>query len=199
MLFLSGTPFWNRTTETVDQDTFNIQATSKEIDYLMNVLSQYFPNAKLDQSSIISSYAGVRPLVKEEGHSDALGKVSRFHKIFRPTSNAYVILGGKYTTFRRMNQELASEIVPRLGKVYQPNLTLNSLRQKSLVPTFGQRPKLTKELLAKIIKEERVTTFDDLVKRRLSLLEDPKDLKEVMGMPVDEVRRQLETVRDTHH
>src|SRR3989344_5148173 len=115
---------------------FNIQATKTEIQYLLNVLKQYFPNSDFDESSIISTFAGVRPLVREEGHSEALGKVSRFHKIFRPDHRTYVLLGGKYTTFRRMTQEIAQELVPRLGKRYQPNLTLNPLRQKSLMPTF---------------------------------------------------------------
>lgn len=180
------------TTETpVVQEMFNIQATQKEVDYLLNILSEYFPNSKLSQESIISTFAGIRPLVKEEGHNEALGKVSRFHKIFRPDDSTYVILGGKYTTFRKMNQELASEIVPRLGKRYHPNLTLNDLRQHSIMPTFGDKPKLTIEMVKEIIKKERVTTFDDLVKRRLSLLQNPDELKDVMGLPVAEVKSLL--------
>lgn len=176
------------TTETpVDQEVFDIKATKKDVDYLLGVLKQYFPNAPLSEDSIISTFAGVRPLVKEEGQ-DSLGKASRFHKIFRPDDRTYVILGGKYTTFRRMNQELASEIVPRLGMKYQPNLTLNSLRQKSLMPTFGEKPKLTMELVKQIIATEYVTSFEDLVKRRLSIVEDTSTLKDVMGLPVEEVK-----------
>lgn len=178
------------TTETpVDQEMFDIKATDKEVNYLVNVLRDYFPKANLDHSSIISTFAGVRPLVKEEGHDESLGKVSRFHKIFRPDSHTYVLLGGKYTTFRRMTQELAQEIVPRLGKIYSPNLTMNALRQPSLMPTFGKQPELTLSMIQKIMKVERVTTFDDLIKRRLSSLEDPHHLKEIMGVPVEEIKK----------
>ncbi len=177
------------TTETpVDQDIFDIKATEKDVTYLLNVLQQYFPHAPLDASSIISTFAGVRPLVREENHDESLGKVSRFHKIFRPDQHTYVLLGGKYTTFRRMTQEIAQEIVPRLGRRYSPNLTLSPLRQKSLMPTFGKQPTLTLDMIKQIIATERVTTFDDLVKRRLSILEDPHHLQDVMGVPVDEVR-----------
>lgn len=177
------------TTETpVDQDEFNIKATDKEVNYLLDVLRQYFPNANLTKDSIISTFAGVRPLVREEGSNEALGKVSRFHKIFRPDQFTYVLLGGKYTTFRRMTQELAQEIVPRLGRQYHPNYTLNPLRQHSVMPTFGKQPKLTMEMVKKIIKTEKVTTFEDLVKRRLSILDDPHHLKDVMGLPVEEVK-----------
>lgn len=178
------------TTETpVDSDMFNITATKKEVLYLLDILKQYFPNSEISESSIISTFAGVRPLVKEEGHDEALGKVSRFHKIYRPDQSTYVLIGGKYTTFRRMTQELAGEIVPRLGKRYQPNLTLNPLRQHSIIPTFGDKPKLTLSMVKDIIAKEKVTTFDDLVKRRLSLLEEPGELKDVMGIPVEEVKK----------
>ena len=177
------------TTETpVDQEMFNIEATNSEVKYLLDVLKQYFPHSSLDESSIISTFAGVRPLVKEEGHTEGLGKVSRFHKIFRPDERTYVLIGGKYTTFRRMTQEIAQELVPRLGKRYSPNLTLNSLRQKSIVPTFGKKPVLTMDLIKKIIQDEKVTTFEDLVKRRLSLLEDPHEIKEIMGIPVEKIK-----------
>lgn len=180
------------TTETpVDMDMFDISATQREVDYLIGVLKQYFPHSLLSQDSIISTFAGVRPLVREEGTSGALGKVSRFHKIFRPDQFTYVLLGGKYTTFRRMCQDLAFELVPRLGKRYRPNLTLQPLRQKSLMPTFGEKPRLTIPMVKEIIRNEHVTTFDDLVKRRLSLLENPTDLKDVMGLPVNEVRALL--------
>lgn len=176
------------TTETpVDQDVFDIKATDKEVKYLLGILKQYFPKADVSESSIISTYAAVRPLVREEGSNESLGKVSRFHKIFRPNAHSYVILGGKYTTFRRMNQELASEIVPRLGKIYNPNATMNPLRQKSIVPTFGKKPEMNLELLRKIIVDEKVTTFDDLIKRRLSILEN--NPTSVMGIPVSEVKK----------
>jgi glycerol-3-phosphate dehydrogenase len=177
------------TTETkVQEEIFNIKAHDEEVTYLLSVLNQYFPNSSLDSSSIISTFAGVRPLVREEGSNETLGKVSRFHKIFRPDSHTYVMLGGKYTTFRRMNQELAQEIVPRLGLRYEPNLTLNPLRQHSVMPTFGRKPQFTKELLEKIIKTEKVSTFDDLIRRRLSLVEEPRDLSHVMGLPLEEVK-----------
>lgn len=161
------------TTETkVEEEIFDIKATEQEIDYLLEVLKTYFPHAPLSRDSIISTFAGVRPLAREEGvPGAALGKVSRFHKIYRPTSTSYVMIGGKYTTFRRMCQELASEIVPRLGKRYEPNLTLNKLRVHSISPTFSDN-ELTAENIREIVSREQVRTFEDLFKRRLSRLED---------------------------
>lgn len=186
------------TTETpVDQDIFDIKATPKEVNYLLGVLKQYFPDSEISEEKIISTYAGVRPLAREDdGSSEALGKVSRFHKIIRPDAHTYVLIGGKYTTFRRMTQELAQEIVPKLGKRYSPNLTLNPLRQKSIVPTFGEKPKMSLPLLKKIISQEKVTTLEDLVKRRLSLLDDVNAIDAIDGIPMDTIRALLlESVR----
>lgn len=45
------------------------------------------------------------------------------------------------------------------------------------MPTFGEKPELTVNLLKKIIKTERVTTFEDLIKRRLSMVENPEAWK----------------------
>jgi glycerol-3-phosphate dehydrogenase len=178
------------TTETkVQEEIFNIKAHASEIDYLLNVLREFFPHSQLTMDSIISTFAAVRPLVRDEGGQAELGKVSRFHKIFHPESKTYVLLGGKYTTFRRMTQELSREIVPRLGKRYEPNLTLNPLRQKSLMPTFGDKPSLTMDLVKKIIETEKVTTFEDLVQRRLSLIHAPEKLHDIMGLPVEKVRK----------
>lgn len=176
------------TTETpVDQDVFDIKATDQEVNYLIGILTEYFPGADISEKTIISTYAAVRPLVREEGSNESLGKVSRFHKIFRPNAHSYVILGGKYTTFRRMVQELAREIVPRLGKIYNPNATMEPLRQKSIVPTFGKKPVMNLELMKKIIRTEKVATYDDLVKRRLSILEENPQM--IMGIPATEVKQ----------
>lgn len=184
------------TTETaVKEEIFDISAQADEVRYLLDVLNQYFPASELSEKDIISTYAGVRPLVREEGSVEGLGKVSRFHKVFRPDASTYVLLGGKYTTFRKMTQELAQEIVPKLGKRYYPNLTLNSLRQRSIVPTFGAKPPLTRELIKRVIREEHVTTLEDLVKRRLSFLERVEDIQSIGGVPVSEVLEDLKALR----
>lgn len=180
------------TTETpVEEEIFDIKATDKEIEYLLETLKQYFPLAPITRDSIISTFAAVRPLAREEGvPGAALGKVSRFHKIYRPSATSYVMIGGKYTTFRRMCQELASEIIPRLGKSYNPNLTLNNLRAHSVVGTF-QNSEITPEAIHKIILSEKVRTFEDLFKRRLSRLDDFDESTRIAGLTASELNLPL--------
>jgi len=89
-------------------------------------------------------------------------------------------LGGKYTTFRRMAQDLCRELVPRLGVSYNPNRTLEPLRRASIVGTF-ENTQVNTEKLHQVIRFEKVRTFDDLVHRRLSWLNPTESMKELAG------------------
>ncbi len=171
------------TTETKpDQDFFNIKASKEDILYLISVLKHFFPKIKINDDTILSSYAGVRPLVLENANQ-TLSKVSREHKVFTPQKNLSLILGGKYTTFRVMVQSVAQNIVSSERQSYNINKTLAPLRQKSIIPSFGEK-NITLEKAQQIVCNEKVRTMDDLIKRR-------------MGIP--NVNHWTETIDDFHH
>ena len=88
-----------------EEDMFNIKASDEEINYLLETLNSYFPNANIKKDKILSTTAAVRPLVKSSW-SSSRGKTSRKHKIFNPQNGIFIIAGGKYTTFRVMAQDL---------------------------------------------------------------------------------------------
>ncbi|MBL7665674.1 MAG: glycerol-3-phosphate dehydrogenase/oxidase [Bacteriovoracaceae bacterium] len=155
------------TTETlVDEEIFDIKANETEINYLLAEVKRYFPNSKLGHNSIIDSIAAVRPLVKDS-HSSKPGKVSRHHKIFQPYKNLFIIMGGKYTTFRVMAQQITKTIMNNLGLSYHYQLTLNSLRSPSKQLPFSKQ-NIDANMIKDIIKNEHVRTIDDLWQRRLS-------------------------------
>ncbi|MGK5083847.1 glycerol-3-phosphate dehydrogenase C-terminal domain-containing protein, partial [Bdellovibrionota bacterium FG-1] len=90
------------------------------VQYLMNLLGKYFPTLQLKTSDILSAYVGVRPLVgatapmsgdegaggKHGESSDQLQKVSREHHIDRGPGGTIIVAGGKYTTHRKMGEEI---------------------------------------------------------------------------------------------
>jgi glycerol-3-phosphate dehydrogenase len=150
-----------------DAEIFDITATDQEIQYLLDNVNHYFPNANISSNDILSTFAGVRPLVKSRGRSR--GKTSRKHKIFSPKPNFLVITGGKYTTFRVMAQEVVKLAMKNLKRPYNKTLSLTPLRKISKV----QDPiKLVfnKELLDQVVNEELPRTKEDLIKRRLSII-----------------------------
>lgn len=157
------------TTETPVREQFeNIQASPDDIQYLLNAIKDFFPSSMVKDSDILSTTAAIRPLVRDG--SGQLGKASRFHKIYQPQSQTYVILGGKYTTFRRMAQDLNKKLIPRLNLPYSSQLTLNPLRQISVSQTFNQEI-LSEDLMKKIILSEMPKTWDDFFHRRLSQID----------------------------
>ena len=147
-------------------DYFDVLPSEKEINYLLSALNDYFPKIALNHSHILSSFAGIRPLIREAGGDR--GKTSREHKIFQPMSDTYVIAGGKYTTFRVIGQDITREICHKYGRSYNSNQSKQSLRQKSIVLPLDWKVPSRDELL-KICETEYPKTFNDLIVRRLSI------------------------------
>lgn len=56
-----------------------------------------------------SSWTGLRPLVLEEGAKDTKS-ISRKHVVERTASGLYSLMGGKWTTYRKMAEDLVDEI-----------------------------------------------------------------------------------------
>jgi glycerol-3-phosphate dehydrogenase len=89
----------------------------QDVQYLLTMLQKYFPKLGLKASDILSAYVGVRPLMgsqveaqpQGEGASSAaasLQKVSREHYIGPGPGGTVVVAGGKYTTHRKMAEEI---------------------------------------------------------------------------------------------
>lgn len=89
-----------------------VASTQDDVDYILQVANEYFPKAKLQQSDIIASYSGVRPLV-DDG-SDSEGKTSREHSIFSDPRGVTFVTGGKYTTYRHMAEQTVNEVLDQM-------------------------------------------------------------------------------------
>ncbi|MFX1320865.1 MAG: FAD-dependent oxidoreductase [Promethearchaeota archaeon] len=79
-----------------------------DADYLIISVKHYFPNAELDYNNIISTYAGIRPLVMQKGKSES--EVSRKHIIFFSDDGLLTITGGKLTAWRSMAEDLFKRV-----------------------------------------------------------------------------------------
>jgi len=80
----------------------------EDADYLIKSIKFFYPNAKLDYENIISTYAGIRPLVMQKGKSES--EVSRNHIIFFSSDGLLTITGGKLTEWRAMAEDLFVKI-----------------------------------------------------------------------------------------
>lgn len=82
----------------------DVVVTKDDIEYLLQITNEYFPNARITKKDILCCYAGVRPLVKDESSSE--GKTSREHTILSDPRGVIFVAGGKYTTYRLMAEQI---------------------------------------------------------------------------------------------
>jgi glycerol-3-phosphate dehydrogenase len=78
--------------------------TREDCDYLLRTVNAVFPKARITSQDVLSTYAGIRPLVKEAGVNASA--VSRRHTIRDSGTGLVTIAGGKLTTFRVMAWDL---------------------------------------------------------------------------------------------
>ncbi|HHW36284.1 MAG TPA: glycerol-3-phosphate dehydrogenase/oxidase [Bacillales bacterium] len=102
------------TTDTFyDQDKANPNVTLSDRSYIINAIHYMFPDVKITEKDIESSWAGVRPLIYEEGKNAS--EISRKDEIWESQSGLITIAGGKLTGYRKM----AETIVDLLAKKFQ--------------------------------------------------------------------------------
>ncbi len=89
-----------------------VHADAAEVAYILAATNHAFPASPLAQRDVISTYAGLRPLVKQPGKNAT--KTSREHNIWTSASGLMTITGGKLTTYRAMAQELVNLVAARL-------------------------------------------------------------------------------------
>ncbi|MBF0504897.1 MAG: glycerol-3-phosphate dehydrogenase/oxidase [Candidatus Omnitrophica bacterium] len=100
------------TTDTdYDESPDMVETKESDIQYLLQEASRVFPHINFDRSKIITTFAGVRPLVAESGHPS---RISRKHAIECSSSGIYFVMGGKYTTYRAIAEDVIAQALPRL-------------------------------------------------------------------------------------
>jgi glycerol-3-phosphate dehydrogenase len=90
-------------------DPSDAKAEFEDVKYLLEVTNRYFPGAELKPEDIISSYVGVRPLVKDDSGNE--GKTSREHTILKDPRGFHFVAGGKYTTYRLMSEQIVDSVL----------------------------------------------------------------------------------------
>jgi glycerol-3-phosphate dehydrogenase len=91
------------------EDKNIIFSSNDEIEYLIKTLQALFPQLSINVSDIISTWVGVRPLIKEPGKNST--EVSRKDEIFISPSGLISIAGGKLTGFRKMAEKVVNLLV----------------------------------------------------------------------------------------
>ncbi|TRN44473.1 glycerol-3-phosphate dehydrogenase [Staphylococcus pseudintermedius] len=104
-------------------DTFYNNDKSKPLvnqedrDYLVDAINYMFPTVHITDADIESTWAGVRPLIFEEGKDPS--EISRKDEIWEGKSGLLTIAGGKLTGYRHMALEIVDLVEKCLKQEYK--------------------------------------------------------------------------------
>jgi glycerol-3-phosphate dehydrogenase len=102
------------TTDTpVEEASLEPQALEKEIAFILDTAGAYL-STKPQRSDVLSVFAGLRPLAAPQNESQKTKEISRSHKIIVSASHLFTMLGGKWTTYRKMGEDMVNRIEKEL-------------------------------------------------------------------------------------
>ena len=120
------------------------EVKEKDIDYILKHLEIYF-ELKISKDEILSSWSGLRPLVAPDKNAST-SSIVRDHVISSSDSGLVSIIGGKWTTYRKM----AQEVLEYVNKEFDLNLSKCKTKKLKLVGS----QKFDKNLVIKDIDEK---------------------------------------------
>jgi glycerol-3-phosphate dehydrogenase len=97
------------------------KATNDEIDYILEHLRRYLA-MPIERADILATWSGLRPLVKPEKALKNTASVSRDHIIEVSSGGLITIVGGKWTTYRKMAEDVINSAV-KVGNLNPPKQT----------------------------------------------------------------------------
>jgi glycerol-3-phosphate dehydrogenase len=92
-------------------DIESVSTTKEDAEYLLHAVNETFPSVRLDFIDIESSWAGLRPLIHEDGKSAS--ELSRKDEIFISPSGLISIAGGKLTGYRKMAERVIDLVIKK--------------------------------------------------------------------------------------
>jgi glycerol-3-phosphate dehydrogenase len=186
------------TTDTlINKPKLEPKAFDQEIDFILKTAGGYLTEAP-QRKDVLSVFVGLRPLAMPKEGSAKTKEISRSHKVIISDSHLVSLLGGKWTTFRKMGEDTVNHFYRLTGekfvhskssdlkiygyttekieghlKAYGSNaLEITNLLQihpELNVPLHPKYP-FTYAEIQWAVQEEMAMTLEDVLARRIRLL-----------------------------
>ena len=162
------------------------KALEEEVDFLIRAYNS-ISSREINKNDILSVFTGLRPLVTiNNNNSTSTAALSREHFIFVSSSKMITIVGGKWTTYRKMAEEVVDTVfkIKKINKIpcSTKNISLDlSLAKKNSIKSLLMNDNTLSEKIHKnypftkaevlySIKYEMATSIEDILARRNRLL-----------------------------
>ena len=139
--------------------------TRKDVDYLLHAINTSWPEAKIGDDDVRGAWAGVRPLVAQEGKSPS--EISRRDEVLVEPNGMVSIGGGKLTTYRQMGERVVDQVLERLGRTAEECTTATTplVEDGDAVPMGRQ--KIGPSEIANALETECALSVTDVLERRI--------------------------------
>lgn len=97
----------------VAQVTTEPRPLQSEVDYLLEHAGRYLTRQPT-AADVLAMFAGLRPLVRGQGSGQSTASLSREHEILTSDSGLISVIGGKWTTYRQMGENVV-DLAERVG------------------------------------------------------------------------------------
>ncbi len=144
----------------------DVRVDATDVSYVLRTVHESFPGLDLTESDVISSWAGLRPLVANPDGSPS--DISRAHQIISPEAGWWDVTGGKLTTYRLMAEQTVDRLMKDLGRppgrcqtAEEPLLPASGVKFSGILPPDFGRPAV-RHFLA---NEWAITLTDVMIRR----------------------------------
>lgn len=187
------------TTDTpMNEPSLDPKALDSEIDFILDTAGKYLTR-KPTKADIRSVFAGMRPLIAHTSEEKKTKEISRSHKVICSPSSLITVIGGKWTTYRKMaedtiNTAIRQQLIP-YKECTTHRLLIHGFRNntdfsdpmhvygsdsrhiKTLVqqnselgkPIHKNHPYIQAQVIW-AVREEMARTVEDVLSRRIRLL-----------------------------
>lgn len=141
-------------------------ADADDVDYVLRIANKHFPAARLGVDDVISTWAGLRPLI-----ADRKGRpsdISRSHEIKSPERNWWDVAGGKLTTCRLMAEQTVDRLIAGAELERCPCSTADEPLLSEVAFSGITPPEITREAVMHFCHHEWARHLDDVMIRRTS-------------------------------
>lgn len=144
-----------------------VRTKPEDIRYVLGVTNEAFPEARISERHVISTWAGLRPLIADPQGRPS--EISRAHEIRMPCPGWWDVAGGKLTTYRLMAEQTVDRIEVYLGR--RPSACTTAgialLNPREVEGVSGiLPPEASQSVVEHYCRDEWAVHLDDVMVRR---------------------------------
>ncbi len=148
------------TTDTnYDLDKDHVTTDLADAIYLISAVNNMFPKIELELEDIESSWAGLRPLIHEEGKSTS--ELSRKDEIFTSDTGLISMAGGKLTGYRKMAERVVNRVARKMKEDYDLDIEESRTAKIPLCGTDFKKFKHVKKYIEEVFERLELDGFSE--------------------------------------